>query len=266
VVIQGRLKIVGSGANLVAIGRTGKKTGLSVGQSLEVHGGTGSNELRAERFSIGAGLHIVNGVGSDIVDLKNFRIGGNVSINNGSGGAATGMSALSAAAGFNKVAGHVTILNGAGEDRTLIIDTNVGGNITVHNGPGDAAGEAGYFLIQNAFQKNRSTIGGNVTVTFLTGNSVGNGILDAVVRGNVLFNNGSGSSETYFDGLTTVAPVVILGRLKIAGTGQNLVSIGRQFNQTGLRVGRDLVIAMKNPADLTLRAFNLIVNGQTKLI
>jgi hypothetical protein len=37
------------------------------------------------------------------------------------------------------------------------------------------------------------------------------------VRCNVLFNNGSGASETFIDGTLTHSPVVIQGRLKIVG-------------------------------------------------
>lgn len=87
-----------------------------------------------------------------------------------------------------------------------------------------------------------------------------------MARGNVLFNNGSGAADTHFDGSATNARGIIHGRLKIVGTGANMVSIGRDAKNTGLSVGQNLVIDVKNPVDLTLQAFNLIVNGRTKII
>jgi hypothetical protein len=234
--------------------------------SMVFQGGDGTNDFRAQRFGLAKGLQIVNGVGQDFVTLSNFKIGGNVNINNGSGGSGTWMQTLSAAAGFNNVAGNVNITNGFGYDHTAIRDTNVGGNITVSNGAGDGL-DAGRFWLHNTYQTgSRAVVGGNVTVTFQDGNINYNGIWDAVVRGSVLFNNGSGASANYFDGYQTTLPVVIHGRLKIVGTGANLVSIGRSNNYTGLKVGQNLVIDVVNPADLTLQAFNLIVYGQTKII
>lgn len=68
----------------------------------------------------------------DTVVLANFKIGGNVDINNGDGGSFIWTRTQSAAAGFNNIAGNVTITNGTGLDTTDITDTNVGGNVTAN--------------------------------------------------------------------------------------------------------------------------------------
>jgi hypothetical protein len=236
-------------------------------------GGDGNNTFNADRLRLTNGLQVVNRVGSGIlgdlgfdnVTLRNFKVGGNVNIDNGAGGSEISMVTTSAAAGFNNIAGNLTITNGAGRDQTTINDTNVGGNITANNGR--AAGAiAGYFRLYNLQNGRRAVVGGTVSISFQDGTVDINAILDAVVRGNVLFNNGSGAAETRFDGLWNALPVVIEGRLKIAGSGANLVSIGRDYNRTGLRVGQNLIIDVKDPGELTLRASKLIVNGQTKII
>lgn len=241
--------------------------------SMVFNGGDGNNLFAAERFSLAAGLKVINGVGSGIGSdtgfdetyLQNCRIAGNVNVNNGAGGSGFYMQTLSSAFGFNHVGGNVTMTNGAGDDRIRIVDTDVDGNITAHNGR-SAGANAGYFQIQNGRQAGRrAMIGGSITVSFQDGNVLGNAISDAVVRGNVLFNNGTGSSNNYFSGEQTTLPTIVQGRLKIVGTGATLVSIGREGTKTGLAVGQDLVINVQAPGELTLKASRLTVHGQTRI-
>lgn len=228
-------------------------------------GGDGDNYFLAGNLVLSNKLNVSNGVGFDQTYLEKFKIAGNVNVNNGSGGSRTLFYATSAAAGFNKIGGSVHISNAAGVDDTTIADTNVGGNIVASSGAGDGT-NAGSFTFANSYQTQRATVGSNVTVKFQDGAIRANNIFDAVIHGNVFFGNGSGDAKTYFDGFRTSAPVRIDGNLKITGTGTNLVSVGRQFNHTGLRVGHDLIIDTVSPTDLTLQAFKLIVDGKTRII
>ena len=79
---------------------------------------------------------------------------------------------------------------------------NVGGDMTVSNGKGDAAGVAGRTQIYNNLNTAaRSVIGGNVTVSYLTGDgTTGEGIYDTQVLGSVAFHHGRGTFTTNFDG------------------------------------------------------------------
>jgi hypothetical protein len=110
----------------------------------------------------------------------------------------------------------------------------------------------------------RSVISGNVPVTFADGTVLTNQLLDAHVKGNVTFNNGSGTSTTYFDGLSTTLPVKIDGNLTIRGSGSNKVSVGLKYNKTGMIVGGNLLIDLGKPAN-PLEAFHLVVHGTTTI-
>ena len=78
------------------------------------------------------------------------------------------------------------------------------------------------------------------------------------------FNNGSGTSTTYFDGYRTAVPVKIDHNLTITGTGSNKVSVGLQYHKTGMIVGGNLLIDLGQPAS-ALDLFKLIVHGTTTI-
>ena len=136
-----------------------------------------------------------------------------------------------------------SITNGVGSDLTAIIDTNVGGNVTVNNGKGnasvDTAGSTQFY--NSALNPSvRAVIGGNVSVSDLTGNVVGTqGIWDTEVRGNVTFANGPCPRTTNFDGKATNLPVIILGSLTITGSGAHTVNVGTDAG-AGMTVGGKL--------------------------
>src|SRR5205823_5143164 len=100
------------------------------------------------------------------------------------------------------ILGNLSITNGTGLDYTTILDTKIGGNVTINNGHGNASGSAGKTWIFNAFAGvPRSLIGGNLSVTYADGNGIGyEGIWDEEVVGNVNLNYGTGNFTLNFDG------------------------------------------------------------------
>src|SRR5262249_43396469 len=158
----------------------------------------GANSVTATDLKVEKNFSITNGTntsGSDQTSLANLTVGGSLTINNGSGDTSIHLNGNSA--GTSAVQGSITITNGSGEDDLQITDMNVGGNLSVNDGHGNASGIAGYTEIFNTSNTSfRSTIKGNVTVSYLDGNTTffNDGIWDTEVQGNVTFNHGSGSA------------------------------------------------------------------------
>src|SRR5262249_16107208 len=144
-------------------------------------------------------------------------------------------------AGLSTVGGNLSVINGAGFDSTRVVDINCGGNVAISNGHGDASGNTGYSAIFNQVNTSmRSVIKGNVTVPNLEGNVTSyDGLWDMEIRGNVAFNHGRGNATMYFDGYVTHVPVLIHGNLSLAGSGVQSVSVGLQYNITGVVVGKN---------------------------
>ena len=214
-------------------------------------------------------LAIINGTNSSGIDfntLLNLTVGGTLTINNGNGDTRTFV--YRDTSGSNAIAGSVSITNGSGWDTTNFIDTNIGGNVTVNNGRGNSAGVAGQTQFYNVHNTTAlSTILGNVSVSYLTGNEQlgdGDGIWDTNVLGNVTFNHGSGSFIRNFDGFSTTLPVQIHGNLTLRGTGSNGITVGTQYKRTGMFVGKNFTVASGTGNDV-LTFSKLEVGGATRL-
>jgi hypothetical protein len=241
---------------------------LTVGGSVTINNGPGNtlNSINTlTNLTVGGSLTINSKAGTDTNTLVNLTVGGSLTINNGLGDTSTHINGNSA--GTSAVQGSITITNGSGEDDLQITDMNVGGNLSVNDGHGNASGIAGYTEIFNTSNTSfRSTIKGNVTVSYLDGNTTffNDGIWDTEVGGNVTFNHGSGSATTSFDGFKTSLPVIIRGNLTLTGSGANTVTAGTEYNHTGLVIGKNLTITTGSGSD-TLTFFRLEVDGVTKL-
>jgi hypothetical protein len=290
VLIHGGLTIKGTGQSDVAVGAPYAHTGLILGKDLHITSGAGEdhvtfNQTRVEgSVSIAAGdganavdatdlvvvknLAITNGknaTGTDATTFTNLAVNGSVSIPNGDGDTSTKIQRN--AAGSSAILGNVTVTNGAGLDRTVISDENIGGNVTVNNGQGDATGLAGTTQIYNDLNTGaRSVIGGNVSITYVTGGgSSVDSLEDVEIGGNVVFNHGAGGLAMAFDGFRIAQPVLIHGGLTVKGTGASEVDIGFGMKQSGLIVGKDVSIT-GGSGDDTFNARGLVVEGRTGVL
>jgi large repetitive protein len=243
--------------------------------SLSINGGDGANAVTATNLSdlfVGKNLTITNGtntVGIDSTTLENLTVRGALTINNGNGDSQTviqrnAIPPLLAPNGFI-VTGNVTVVNGTGRDGTVLKDTNVGGNFTVKNGHGDAAGAAGYTQTFNVLNAGRSYIRGNVSVSYLDGDvtSPADALLDVEVQGNVAFAHGGGASSTHFDGFSTALPVIVRGNLTMTGSGASAIGTGDFSAGTGLIVGKNFTATAGAGSDI-LTFKRLEVGGAVK--
>ena len=232
-------------------------------KALTFLGGDGDNALIANHLTVNTNLRVTNGTGFDQTFLSDFGVKRNVAINDNDGGSITELFTDSPGFGFNSIGGNLTILNGSGLETVEVIDTNVGGNILNTNGSGN--GIDGFTMFTNEHKAAaRAIVGGSVSVTYADGTSSENTIFDTHVKGSVTFNNGSGQSESDFDGGNTPLPVKIDHNLTITGTGSNKVSVGLKAQKTGMIVGGNLLIDVGQPAN-PLQALNLIVHGSTTI-
>jgi hypothetical protein len=234
--------------------------------SLKIAGGDGANTVSAVSLTVDKDFAITNGrnnTGTDLNALYALNVGGGLTIKNGDGDSETDITGNGGS--ISTIAKNLNIINGSGKDLNQMYDMNVGGNVTIANGRGNGA-LAGRTWIYNAYNSTfRSVIRGNVTVSYKDGNgSSYDGIWDTEVRGNVSFNHGPGAFTTNFDEYVTNLPVIIRGNLSIAGTGAQTVTVGTQFGQAGMLVGKNLTIKTGNGAD-NITFNKLVVQGKTKL-
>jgi hypothetical protein len=240
---------------------------VTVKRNLMIQGGKGANYVIATDLSVGKNLNILNGTNTTSMDLAlltNLKVEGFLTINNGDGDTRTIISRDSA--GLSYVRGNYRLTNGSGREFATLIDTNVGGSVKIDNGLPDAAGIAGNTRIFNELNTTaRSVIGGNVSVSYLAGNTDNwDGIWDMHVLGNVTFSHGTGAFTTYFDGYATSLPVKINGNLTLTGTGANQMNLGTGWDEAGLVVGGALSVQC-GPVNDVLTLYQLVVRGATQL-
>ena len=246
----------------------GNSVPIDLKGNLSVSGGDGANSVTATDLKVEKNFSITNGKntsGTDVNNLVNLTVGGSLTISNGAGDTSTIIARNSA--GVSTIGGSLSITNGAGEDHNNIYDTNVGGNVTVNNGHGNAqSGLAGFTWFYDFNNTGHpAQIKGNYTVTYLDGNvSSYDGIWDTAVHGNVTFNHGSGSATTNIDGFVTSLPVIIQGNLTMTGSGANTVTIGTEYQHTGLILGKNLTVTT-GAGDDKLTFNKLDVGGITTL-
>jgi hypothetical protein len=252
------------GDDAVNVNDTGVMRTLS--GKLSIEGGAGANNVYIRMMTI-KNVSVVNGsnaTGTDEFYLEDSIVKGNLTIANGEGDSETGV--YRTTPGVSYIAKEVSITNGAGRDRTYIIDYNVGGSVKVTNGLPDAMNEAGYVEIFNETNlAGRSVIGGSVLVNYTSGVVDYDGIWDYEVRKNVRFNYGTADAQLFFDGYIVSQPVLIRGNLTVNGTGPVFMEIGNQYLNTGLIVGNNLTVTTGEQAD-TFNAFRLQVNGITNIM
>jgi hypothetical protein len=250
-----------SGADFVLFNATAMQATLA--GNLTINGGDDANEVFINNAVVGKKVSVINGTnatGIDNFELTDSVVKGAVSLANGEGNSSTFIHRNTAGPSF---IGGLTILNGTGRDDCTITDTNFGGSIVVKNGLPDSANDAGYFEIYNLENTTgRSVIAGGVTIKYEAGDGASADLLDVEVRGSVTINQGSGTSETNFDGYTLEQPVLIRGNVSVLGTGPSLIAVGKYGTETGLVVGRNLTIITGDQAD-TIDAYRLRVHGAT---
>jgi hypothetical protein len=231
--------------------------------SLSVDGGDGANSLAAQNVTVAKGLTVRNGThttGITDTTLTNLSVGAGLSLTNGNGD--TNTTVQRNGPGLSAVGGSVRITNGSGQDRVRLSDLVVGGNVTVRNGHADAGGFAGSTALFNNFSTAaRSRVRGSVSVGYLDGTAINEGMTDMEVGGNVTFNYGTGGAAVLFDGFNTAAPVLVHGNVTVKGAGAVSLAIGISDAHTGLVVGRNLTVAGGNK-DVVVASL-LTVGGST---
>jgi hypothetical protein len=238
--------------------------------SMSIDGGTGANTVAATHLMVGKNLSVTNAgqaTGTSGVFLTDFSAGGRVMVKNSIGNSDTEINRD--ATGVSTIKGSLTVTNGTGQDTFRLNDTNVDGNVTINDGHSDA-GVPGLMRLYNVYNTAfRSVIGGNLTVTYLDGNSQpGDGLFDTEVLGNVTLNHGPGAFATYMDGFATHLPVLIHGNLTITGAGANSLGFGTNNgsgNGSGLIVSKKFTLMSGGGAAETLAFKNVQVGGDTSI-
>lgn len=183
-----------------------------------IGGGYGAADAEGESGSmegvnVGDDLVVDTGSETDLIDIFGYRIGGDVVVNAGSGDDSGGypqeMIASSSPIGGGvslrglDIAGHFTLLLGAGRDAAAVVDVRVGGNATVDAGAGDdgSTGPRDSALLLNGdggVELHDLVIGGNLLLALGAGNDQAS-VSDTSVGGNATVDGGSGNDQVELD-------------------------------------------------------------------
>ncbi|HJZ93229.1 MAG TPA: hypothetical protein VKE40_20305 [Gemmataceae bacterium] len=214
---------------------------------------------------VAGGLGIRYAAGQVTTTLDNLVVGGNALVVHGAGDSVLTFDNLGGAGQFSSIGRNLTVINTRGMAENNLLDTNVGGNVTFTNGLARASDNAaGSTTVKNANNAARATIGGNLVVSNLTGDSAtGDTVGDVIVRGSVGLFLGSGAFRAAVaDAAVTAAPVSIGGNLIVRGAaaGEDTVALGA--GGTGLKVGQN-VSAITGSRNAAITMDDLSVAGNT---
>jgi fibronectin-binding autotransporter adhesin len=205
--------------------------------SVDVFSGGGANTL-----TVTQNVAVHYGVGNVETDLDNIDVFGNLTVNHASGDSDFSIENTQGAGHFSTIGGSVSVTNTQGAASDDLSDFNIGGNATFNNGKANNATNAtGDFEINNVNNTTTlSAIGGNLSVTYVNGNSYELEVGDVSVGANVTLNAGSANVHLSVAPDNTTQATVINGSLSINGTGADTVELGRSSDAdvatTGLTV------------------------------
>jgi hypothetical protein len=227
--------------------------------NLTINGGSGASFVEINQLTLGKHLRVVQGVstaGEKELQVLDSTIGGNLLVTNGAGDTVFNM-AITDDGNTSSIGGRLAITNAAGEDNFSLGDTGVGGSVVVRNGRGSSLGQAGHFLLFNAFHFDRSVIGGSVKLSYRTGEVIANDIGDCEIMGSVVIRNGTGAARTGLGAFKVLEPVLVHGNLRIAGSGPATSEIG-DLSWQGVKVDKNVTITTGAQADtLEFRALEV---------
>ena len=192
----------------------------NIGGSLNVMNGTGNDKARPAEVSFGGSVNVHNGAGGADFQLNTVDVAGWLTVTRGSGGNLPNHAGWASWTHFAHVgvAGTVTILNGAGDDRIDLPEawpTNIDGNLWIDNGPDGANVTVGGCTVAGWFTLLRgnggdlapthtgfaswididpATIGGNLTIINGTGDELVR-LFEVTVGGSLYINHGPDAAE-----------------------------------------------------------------------
>jgi hypothetical protein len=255
---------------------------ISLPGFLSVTFGTGSSTTTTagpggdtHTLSVGSNLAIAYGNGTEHTTLDNFSVGGNMTITHKNGDASVTLGSLAIGTVFNNVTGNLTVNNAnaagtvlySGLDDNALLETNVGGSVSVNMGNGNATtGHAG-FTSFGSTSGSQLTVGVNMNITSasneLDGPNVfgkaGLEVVDTNVNGNVTLQATGTSSTIYFGEGTS-------GLASNVGGSLSATTLGA-FDDVKVfdtNVGTNLTVRVQGfSSDITLTDVN--VAGNTNL-
>jgi hypothetical protein len=225
-------------------------------------------------FTVGQNLAISYGAGAVITVLDNLQVGsnsvpksGNVTISHGPGNSFTAIDSQAASGTFANILGSLSVTNTSGVADNLLLDTNVGGNVTFKNGRAGAGNAAGSTTINNEVNTTPARIGGNVAISNVNGNSdsvTGDVVGGVSVGGNVTLKLGTGKFNAFVGATTGAFAPTAVGSLSITGTGNDLVSLFNVLGQ-GLTVNGSLSVLLSGTGSDSLDLTSIVVGKNTTL-
>src|SRR6266853_157701 len=228
---------------------------------LKIDGGDGANTVTSTDLTVDKNLSITNGdagMGTHKNFLTNLTVKGSVMINNGNGNTQTAFG-INSPRSFS-IYKNLSITNGTGQDGNSVSDENIGGNVTIKNGHGSSGGSAGQTSISRSNGTFQPVIKGNVSVSYIDGDSIADYLSDVDVFGNFTVNHGPGTFDIAIDGNSM--PAAVHGNFTVSGAAFDEVHIGANFGSAGMIVGKNFSVTGSD----SLSTFNkLQVGGNTKL-
>jgi hypothetical protein len=239
--------------------------GTGVGTKTTQTTGAAANDL-----TVGGNLGLRYAAGNVTTTLDNLQVTGGLTVLHATGDGTLTVDNKHAGGAFSKIGGSVVVTSTQGVANNTILDTNIGGNVTITNGKArtsdNAAGSTNIAVANNT---TLATIGGSMTVSNVSGdNAVGDAIADVHVKGNVILALGSG----VFTGSVTKQAVssapTIDGMLRITASANGSASMHLGSPGVGLVVKQSLTLRSGNRAavvtldDVSVTTSTSIFTGQ----
>jgi hypothetical protein len=243
------------------------------------YGTTGSGNKRTETINASAAtsltvaknVSIAYAAGDDNTAFEGLNVGGNMSVTHTAGDSELSISSGGGGA-VSTISGSLSVSNNNGFDEIAVSDTNIGGSVTIVNtGARVSDNQAGEFTFKtgdNTPAGQLVSVGGNVSVRFTTGDVDGVELEDAIFKGSIAVNTGSGFADDVDIGpdernLTTQ----VKGNVSIAGTGAMIIRLGGEpSNATALRVQIGGFLSITTGAGTDTVTFEDLAVGKTTTV
>jgi hypothetical protein len=227
---------------------------------------TQTTSAASNNLTVGGNFGIRYASGTVTTVLDNLDVSGGLTVRHAAGDGTLTVDNKDGTGSFSAVDGNVAVTSTQGVSNVTILDTNVGGSMTITNGKARASDNAaGSTRIANANNTALSTIGGNLSISKVSGvNTTGDVVGDVLVKGNATIALGKGTCGATVAAQNATTGPTINGNLKVTASANGAETIHLGAAGTGLTVKKNLTVRSGDRA-ATITVDDVQVTGATSM-
>jgi hypothetical protein len=200
--------------------------------NLTINTGTGNDTIitagGGNFLDVFGNLGVTNGAGTYDTTLTDVNVVGSATFNHTAGGSS--FLVINTSTATDNSWKTLTITNGTGNDLQQINDTNFSGAVSINNGASTLVGGSSQTRMRAVNSTTLLKVGGNLTITFTSGDFTAPFIDDYNINGNLTTNSGNGTPVGFFleetPGLPGLSPTIKGNVSATLGGGNPFVRIG----------------------------------------